>query len=279
MSAATLPFKQCPAEQGRHSWVFHAAHRCKEIGVDAAAAVVLIEEHLTRPPSPANEIETTVAKVYGGHVSTSPKWPGRDEARIAEFAKAQFGVEALRAASPKQLSGDGPHTEEVIDVLFPSDPLLCCGRASFRFETRTREQWRGELAKQQLIVPSPMSAKTGITQRKTVSAHTLESTGARRFLVVEFDTGTADLHAAVLQHLAEFMPFALAVHSGGKSLHGWFYCAGEDEDRFKQFMSYAVSLGADPVTWTRSQFVRMPDGLRNGKTRQRILYFNAEVVR
>ena len=28
-------------------------------------------------------------------------------------------------------------------------------------------------------------------------------------------------------------------------------------------MRYAVSLGADRATWTRSQFVRMPDGLRS----------------
>ena len=35
-----------------------------------------------------------------------------------------------------------------------------------------------------------------------------------------------DLCAALLLHLAEKAPLALAVYSGGKSLHGWFYCSG-----------------------------------------------------
>ena len=39
-----------------------------------------------------------------------------------------------------------------------------------------------------------------------------------------------DLCAALLLHLAEKAPLALAVYSGGKSLHGWFYCAGIAEE-------------------------------------------------
>src|SRR5690349_17937377 len=36
--------------------------------------------------------------------------------------------------------------------------------------------------------------------------------------------------------------------------------------------AYAVSLGADPATWTRSQFVRMPGGRRdNGKVQGGVL--------
>jgi hypothetical protein len=43
-------------------------------------------------------------------------------------------------------------------------------------------------------------------------------------------------------------------------------------------MSHAVSLGADPATWLKSQFVRMPDGLRDNGKRQRVLYFNPKLV-
>ena len=43
-------------------------------------------------------------------------------------------------------------------------------------------------------------------------------------------------------------------------------------------MRYAVSLGADPATWTRCQFVRMPDGLRPRAgawpVRQQVFHFN-----
>jgi hypothetical protein len=96
--------------------------------------------------------------------------------------------------------------------------------------------------------------------------------------VIEFDIGSPDDHAALLLHLAASAPLALAVHSGGKSLHGWFYCAGQSETRLRAFMCAAVALGADRATWTRSQFVRMPDGLRDKRKRQMVYYFNPGVV-
>jgi hypothetical protein len=130
----------------------------------------------------------------------------------------------------------------------------------------------------QLIVPSPMTARTGVTQEGKESAHSLANTGPRRFLVIEFDTGSMDQHAARLLHLGGKAPMALAIHSGGKSLHGWFYCAGQAEERLLRFMRYAVALGADPATWTRSQFVRMPDGTRDNGKRQAIFFFNPGVV-
>jgi len=50
-----------------------------------------------------------------------------------------------------------------------------------------------------------------------------------------------DLCAALLLHLAEKVPLALAVHSGGKSLHGWFYCAEVPEEK-AQCVSITLSL-------------------------------------
>ncbi len=130
-----------------------------------------------------------------------------------------------------------------------------------------------------LIVPSPMSARTGRTQDGRVSEHTLDNTGPRRFLIIEQDSGDADEQAAVLLHLAQRAPLALAVHSGSKSIHGWFLAEGEPEDDLHAFMRRAVTLGADRATWTRSQFVRMPDGFRDNGRRQTVHFFNPEVIR
>ncbi len=46
------------------------------------------------------------------------------------------------------------------------------------------------------------------------------------------------------------------------SVHGWFNVQGLFGEEMLEFFRYAVLLGADPATWTRSQFVRMPDGTR-----------------
>jgi hypothetical protein len=138
-----------------------------------------------------------------------------------------------------------------------------------------------------------------MTQQGKLSAHALSNTGPRRFLIVEFDFDASnsdeearllerlaadgrdvrDLCAALLLHLAEKAPLALAVHSGGKSLHGWFYCAGVPEQTVCRTFRYAVSLGADSANWTPSQFARMPDGLRENGRRQTVYFFNPEVVK
>jgi hypothetical protein len=123
-----------------------------------------------------------------------------------------------------------------------------------------------------------MSAVTGLTKDGRESKHTLANTGPRRFLICEFDSGTADDHAAILIHLAGFAPLVCAVHSGGKSLHGWFFVAGQPEEKVKRFFRYAVSLGADDATWTRCQFVRCPDGTRDNGKRQTVFFLNFKPV-
>lgn len=206
-------------------------------------------------------------------------WPKVNREQREAVIASGYGLVDLWEISPVRLEDNEARAEEVIDALFPGDPLLCVGRSNSEFATRPRSVWRDQLAKLQLIVPSPMSSQTGRTQEGELSEHTLENTGPRRYLVIEFDTGTTDEHATLLLHLAERQPLAMAVHSGGKSLHGWFYCVGQPEECLRRFMRYAVSLGADRATWTRSQFVRMPDGLRANVKRQTVYFFNPEVVK
>jgi hypothetical protein len=44
-------------------------------------------------------------------------------------------------------------------------------------------------------------------------------------------------------------------------------------------MHHAVIFGADPATWTQSQFVRMPDGRRDNGNRQTVFYLNPGVIK
>ena len=140
-----------------------------------------------------------------------------------------------------------------------------------------------------------MTARTGTTQTGRTSPKTNANTGPRQYLVIEFDfkpdersedarllgfakqfglNTTRDICAALADHLAQIAPLALVIWSGGKSLHCWHPCAGVPEEKLKTLFTYACTLGADPATWTPSQFVRIPCG-RNAKTmkRQEVLYF------
>jgi hypothetical protein len=287
------------AGDGVHVWLFSMArqlwpHRTR------AEIIALLAQAVSDcgRAVPLSEIEAAVDSAKScawqpGHKgflnSPAPKrtWPEVNHKARAEILADGGSLVELWEASPVRIESNEPRTEEIVDKLFPGDPLLCCGKYAKKpdgeiytdFDTRPRENWRGELSALELILPSPMSALTGLTQDGKESAHTLENTGDRRFLVCEFDTDTVDEHAALLLHLASRAPLVLAVHSGGKSLHGFFYCAGQPEEKLRRFMEHAVSLGADRATWTRSQFVRMPDGTRANGKRQTVFFFNPRPIK
>lgn len=206
-------------------------------------------------------------------------WPKVNAEQREAVIASGVGLADLWEISPVRFADNESHTEELIDRLFPDNPLLCCGRSKSDFATRSREECRGKLSTMQLVVSNPMTARIGHTQDGKESEHTLENTDARRFLVVEQDSGTIDEQAAVLLHLAERAPLVIAVYSGSRSIHGWFYCVGQLEEKLRSFMQYAVSLGVDTATWTRSQFVRMPDGTRANGKRQTVYFFNPRVMR
>jgi len=209
----------------------------------------------------------------------APKWPAVDAAaRAAIIAAHDGGVVELWERSAVRFDDDQPHTETVVDRLFPGNPLLCVAQALGNARTAPREAFVGCLASSQFIVPSPMTKLAGRNQEGKESARCLDNTGPRRFLIVEQDNGRADEQAAIITHLAELAPLTLVVSSGGKSLHAWFACTGQPDAVVSCFFRHAVTLGADRATWTRCQLVRMPDGTRrrdDGTTaRQSVLYFN-----
>jgi hypothetical protein len=231
------------------------------------------------------EIERAVERSRVSALSAGDKvsarqsaWPIANQEQREAVIESGTGLVNLWQISSVRFEDAEAHTEQIVDALFPGDPLLCVGESTAKFRTRRRNDLRGCLESMQFIVASPMSRRTGRTQEGKESEHSLENTGPRRFLVIEQDTGTADEQSAVLLHLAQYAPLALAVHSGSKSIHRWFYCAAQSEEQLRAFMRYAVTLGADPATWTRSQFVRMPDGTRHNGSRQTVYFFNPEVI-
>jgi hypothetical protein len=272
---------------GLNNWFYRVA-RVLHPFRDSVEIVELLKAATCDEPVKPGEIERAVERSKAtawmpGQAAQSATraspWPkANDEQREAVLAAGGDLVD-LWETSPVRFRDNESHTEEIIDALFPGNALLCAGRSNCDFATRSRSEWHGELAALQLIVPSPMTARTGYTQEGKESAHALSITGPRRFLVVEQDGGTIDEQAALLLHLAERAPLALAVYSGSKSIHGWFYCAEQPEEKLHGFMRYAVSLGADRATWTRSQFVRMPDGTRDNGERQTVYFFNLGVLK
>ncbi len=272
------------AGDGVHVWLFSVARQL-HAHLPAGEIVTMLENRVANCGRvvPRSEIEDAVKNSLScawepnqktPRGSTVAKWPSVNQEQRDAIVRDNGGLADLWEMSKPRIEDNDPHTESIVDRLFPGNQLLCCGKSNSVFDTKLREDWRGDMSALSLIVPSPMSAATGLTKDGRASKHTLANTGDRRFLICEFDIGTADEHAALLLHLGTFAPLVCAVHSGGKSLHGWFFVAGQPEEKVLKFFRYAVSLGADRATWTRCQFVRMPDGVRDNGKRQTVYFVN-----
>jgi hypothetical protein len=142
------------------------------------------------------------------------------------------------------------------------------------------------------------------TQENELSEHTKSATARRVYQVVEFDFSErdkksketiwaplvqkwrankieiADACASLILYLHERLnTLACVCSSGGKSLHGWFRVLDKlNLSQQRKFMNLAVSLGADRATWVESQFVRIPDGLRDNGRRQTCYYLDPKEV-
>jgi hypothetical protein len=243
----------------------------------------------------------TSATSFIAALNSAPSWPDPEYGRVYHMARDGISLYDLWQASPVRFDDRESQTEEIIDILFPGDPLLCVGEFMWRFATRRRSIWRGCLSRLPLITPNPMLSVSGVTEEGKKSEHAKSATAARVYLCIEFDFSVyardgktespwalivkawqehaitvADACAALHWHLAQFLPLVLVVSSGGKSLHGWYLVFGRPESELKAFMRYAVTLGADRATWCRSQFVRLPDGLRENGQRQFAYFFNPQ---
>jgi hypothetical protein len=294
--------------QGVHKWLIKSARIMHENGLPAdeiTRRLTTATAHMKRK-NKTDEIAKTVRTVTGTDAPTpgvngGGAWPDHENERIDSIVLA--GAPHLYDAweqSPRRFDDGNSHCEEIIDIAFPGDPLLCVGLDNYKFATRRREVWRGHLHRFPLIVPNPQLSVYGHTADGKISEHTKEATARPIYQVSEFDfeeldddgnetvwtpsvrrwkaagLTIADACAALIFVLAQLLPLFLIVFSGGKSLHGWFLVQHLAKEAIRAFMEEAVKLGACHSTATKSQFIRMPDGRRQNGARQTVFYFNPQ---
>ena len=194
--------------------------------------------------------------------------------------KSGLTLDDLRRPSPVHPDDCRTNIEHVIDYLFPGgdQTLVCCGLNKGQFNTRPLGEWRRWLALQQYVVPNIMSARTGLTMEGKESEHCVANTGARRYLIIEFDQGSIDDHACLHMHLSKTAKLALVVFSGRNPCMDGTRLLGCRMISNSNSCPRAIRLGADKVMWTRSQFTRMPEGTHANGRRQRIQYFNPSIL-
>ncbi len=295
----------CPTKgNGVHDWLFKTALQLHRYFLEDEI-IKLLTENLSceRPEREIRDAVVNAGKHARGEMgSPSQKaWPAVDYTLVHKIVvNSPIRLKDLSSISPMDVSTEGPRSEEILDALFPGNPLLCFGQSVNACWTKPRNFWRGRESDFQFIVANRMTKETGITTDGKESQRCLDNTGAREFVVIEFDISeeanwapyvrdwrsrgitTIDANVALILELATKglprMPLALAVHSGGKSMHAWLPCVGLKEEQVRPFMARAVKLGADKATWTRCQLVRMPNGIRDNGNLQQVHYFAPSVI-
>jgi hypothetical protein len=293
MNTLTLPISPCPESgEGVHKWIYHVCCVFLEAGNSVEDVESFCEEHATRALQ-LNEVSNACSSLQKTGITKRKSWEKPQPEYLAFVKRTAEG--GLYQSLVNRLTL--PRAEEIdcygaLELLFArkakgfyredysyvppetNDPLICCGADQSNFRTAPLTFFKDKCEGLQFIVPSPMSSVWAKTQGGDRSQHTLNNTGPRKYLVVEFDTGEHADHAAFLHNLNRIIPITMVVHSGNKSLHGWFHVEGMSETKQVSFFDEATKLGADTATWNKSLFVRMPDGTRENGKRQSILYFN-----
>jgi hypothetical protein len=248
---------------GLHMWLIKGARECERSGVEPNEAFDLIAQTVTARGGVivAKEINKAINKAYSQPYNPGPHehksaWPEEDMGLIEEITLLRAwdvpgALATLESRSPEKLNKS---SGEIMTRLFPADSLICAGFEMTDTTTFELSRVAKNLHKFSLVVPSPMFAKTGLTQEGKESGRCLGNVGPRRYLVTEFDfkpfnpqgeptkwvplidlwkshgMSIQDATAGVIMHLAQYGPLVLVVFSGNLSLHAWWACVGESEE-------------------------------------------------
>ena len=156
----------CPKEgSGVHSWLFKSALQLhRYLSEDEIVEVLKEKLSCERPEREICEAIANAGRYARGEMSVGRQtlWPTVDYTMAYKIVvECPVRFDDLSSISPTDLSTGGPRTEEILDVLFPGNPLLCFGRSVNACWTKPRNFWRGRESDFQFIVANPMTKETG----------------------------------------------------------------------------------------------------------------------
>ena len=104
------------------------------------------------------EVSWNPNKDGGPIVPAQRAWSEPDLEAIDTIVREGLGVGDIIEKSPIRFEEVESHAEDIIDILFPGNPLLCCGKTDYLFATAWREVRRKRgLDTMSLVVPRKCS--------------------------------------------------------------------------------------------------------------------------
>lgn len=299
----TIP--PCPASgEGVHSWLMEAAWRCRFNDLSPDQTARDLAARMTRRPSPANEIETTVAKVFAcaepATVTTiRPRTvkPTYQQSKLESIARRMDGFSTADLAARSPIRPDNRTPASFLYSLYQPDEHVVCFS---EFVSQGQALWtrppQGEPYNARELdgfirpaegmgswfLSNPVDGQwrnldrlksehnpTGRTRRAE------ENITAFRYLVIESDKADPALWLAALVQIP--LPIVAVYSSGGKSIHSLARVDADTADHWRELKAKLaptlVTLGADDGAMTAVRLTRLPQCYRAEKDRWQSLYY------
>ena len=302
-------FPPCPAAgAGVHSWLLSMANRCRSAGLAVDEAERRLAANITRPPKPANEIQTTVAKAYAGTWTPSgkpatpfkPKYQAPVPLTEIHFAPAKLAAISGRITPPKNwrhwLWERSPKRPECMNSFSFLAHLYRDGEKVHAFdhmEAKIPEQTVRISHPMDCRVPAVIRAggKNGLgcwflcnpvdgefhhnPRQNTMSCRSEESLTAFRYVVLESDQAPFGQWLAFIAQLP--VRVSAIYTSGGRSIHCLVRLDAANKAEFDATVAPLKRpikvLGADPGCLSAVRLTRLPGCWRPEKNGfQKLLY-------
>ena len=299
------PIPPCPtAGEGVHSWLMEAAWRCRFNDLSPDQAARELAARMTRRPSPSNEVEMTVAKVFAcaepaAVTFSRPRTvkPTYQPDRLTALARRMDGFTTADLAARSPIRPDNRTPASFLHALYqPGEQILLFTTFQSQgqgiatrppqgepFNARELDEFtRPAEGMGAWFLCNPVDGQwrnldrlksehnpTGRTRRAE------ENITAFRYLVIESDKADPALWLSALVQIP--LPIVAVYSSGGKSIHSLVKVDADTGDHWRELKAKLapalVTLGADDGAMTAVRLTRLPQCYRAEKDRWQELYY------
>ena len=306
----TVEISPCPSGgNGVHSWQLSAAHYCRRAGMSPAESESFIAARITRPPKPANEIATAVARAFNAKPDCRVRtYTGRytvpKKITDIHFDPAKLHAIASRIQPPKNwrhwlwerspkrpetqnafsfltnlyAPGEKVHVFDKMDGIEGKTPLLTVtiGRP---MDCRVPDSIRngGRFGDGIWVLCNPVSGQSHPNPRDNnkLSCRSEESITAFRYAVLESDQAAPEDWLAFIVQLP--IKIAAIYTSGSRSIHCLIRLdaktKAEWDSQIQPLKRPLKLLGADAGCLSAVRLTRLPGCWRPNKNGfQKLLY-------
>lgn len=287
-----------PEGSGHNAGLVRVAAICYKMGVSYADTVAHLSEiYSDSRPDHGSAPARAATRIWEGNGELAPDPDAPDGVREDMPDMQDEMLLRFRRTTAAELVELSPHKTNIkpaaiIEALFNQEEIINiqCTQHEAGTLVRVKELREkfpaAELATYKFLNPSTFKKLEGVpaptaTDKNKVSTRCNANVKERPYMVLEMDTkdeAMVERFTAFAIQLSNFVPLAMAVSTGGKSIHFWFDAREAEKAQVSALFALACLHGADKRMGVRSQIARMPNVSAGdeGRGAQRVLYYDPD---